>query len=439
MIFRKTAIAALLTTGLAGVSGQAFAHWSSGPFLYNDAGTNPMYLANSNLASGVQNLNGTGSNGPGTFGTSTATGTTYGTYTQTRSTGSAYGWSAGQDSVTWANSHDNKGLAFSLAQTSKVSFRINTLGTGVYSVVQTGSTTGTDLSGNDWTPAFALFKGLATQSSHEGGAGNTTLNANLPGYAWWSPYASANPYSATSDALYESTTGNTYTGTEGTWGAYRSNGDWTAGRDISATAKFGNGTLIGTDQTLGGQNTRMLDYINSETAAAGTHSLTSVEYTLGPGDYSIWVGGNDAGLAAEQMQNYKDLFFAHQNNDATVTAQQTAFSNAASPAILAALTTNNTAQGSHTLTLAEKAAAQAVFDTALAAEPQAVKDAYNAWQTAAAPIKTLDNAIAHLRLGHGFTIQTTVTAVPVPGAVWLFGSAVAGLIGLGRRKHAINT
>ena len=183
MTFRKTTIAALLTTGLAGVSGQAFAHWSSGPFLYNDAGTNPMYLANSNLALGVQNSNGTGANGPGTFGTNTVTGQTYGTYTQTRSTGSAYGWAAGQDPLTWGNSHDNKGLAFSLAQTSKVSFTINTFGAGVFSVVQTGATTGTDLSGDDWRPAFALFKGLATQSSHEGGANNTTLDANQPGYA----------------------------------------------------------------------------------------------------------------------------------------------------------------------------------------------------------------------------------------------------------------
>ncbi len=32
---------------------------------------------------------------------------------------------------------------------------------------------------------------------------------------------------------------------------------------------------------------------------------------------------------------------------------------------------------------------------------------------------------------------SVVSAVPVPGAVWLFGSAVAGLIGYGRRKAAI--
>lgn len=37
-----------------------------------------------------------------------------------------------------------------------------------------------------------------------------------------------------------------------------------------------------------------------------------------------------------------------------------------------------------------------------------------------------------------YAIQTSlsVQAVPVPGAVWLFGSAIAGLIGFGRRKAA---
>jgi hypothetical protein len=32
--------------------------------------------------------------------------------------------------------------------------------------------------------------------------------------------------------------------------------------------------------------------------------------------------------------------------------------------------------------------------------------------------------------------QLVITTVPVPGAVWLFGSAIAGLIGFGRRKSA---
>lgn len=34
------------------------------------------------------------------------------------------------------------------------------------------------------------------------------------------------------------------------------------------------------------------------------------------------------------------------------------------------------------------------------------------------------------------TINLTPSAVPVPAAAWLFGSALAGLLGLSRRKSA---
>ena len=35
----------------------------------------------------------------------------------------------------------------------------------------------------------------------------------------------------------------------------------------------------------------------------------------------------------------------------------------------------------------------------------------------------------------GYTITANLSSVPVPGAVWLFGSAMAGLIGFGKRKR----
>lgn len=35
----------------------------------------------------------------------------------------------------------------------------------------------------------------------------------------------------------------------------------------------------------------------------------------------------------------------------------------------------------------------------------------------------------------GYKMTLTTSPVPVPGAVWLFGSALAGLVGYGRRKH----
>jgi hypothetical protein len=33
--------------------------------------------------------------------------------------------------------------------------------------------------------------------------------------------------------------------------------------------------------------------------------------------------------------------------------------------------------------------------------------------------------------------QLAISSVPVPGAVWLFGSAIAGLVGIGKRKRAV--
>lgn len=373
MRLQKKIIPALLISGsLLVVSDQASAHWSSGPFLYNDAGTNPMNLSNKDLASGVVNF-GAGINALGTFGTNTGTGTSYGNYTQIRSVASDYGWIQGQDNTLWANSHDNKGLAFTLANASLVSFTVTTLGTAT-TAVQTQGTGGaafTTLTGHDWNPAFSIFQGLATQASHEGGVGNTTLKNNLPGYISWSPYASESHYTGGTDITYEATTGNTYNGS-GTWGAYRSNADWTAGRDISPSATFGNGSLIGTDQTLGGQNVRVLHYLDSASSTQNSHTVTwSGE--LGPGDYSIWVGGTNTANALQESLNYQAL-------------------------------ANHIAGGG------------------------------TATDAVGIPLSL---AIANLRGNYGFTIQTSVAAVPLPCAAWLTLSGLAGLLGMQKRKKML--
>ncbi|PPD35656.1 MAG: hypothetical protein CTY19_00980 [Methylomonas sp.] len=51
-------------------------------------------------------------------------------------------------------------------------------------------------------------------------------------------------------------------------------------------------------------------------------------------------------------------------------------------------------------------------------------------------VNTTPGTYSNLRLARNMNIAFNVQAVPVPGAVWLFGSAIAGLIGFGRRKAA---
>jgi len=45
-------------------------------------------------------------------------------------------------------------------------------------------------------------------------------------------------------------------------------------------------------------------------------------------------------------------------------------------------------------------------------------------------------AVAALRLARTASISFSTTAVPAPAAVWLFGSALAGMGIIGRRKQA---
>lgn len=415
MKFQKNTIALLLGSSMAAISGQAAAHWSSGPFLYNDAGTNPMHLAAAEL-------------------TNPATGTTFGTYEQTRAGGTSYGWIQAADPALWGNSHDNSGLAFTLSQTSKVTFTINTLGTATQ-VTPTGTSSYTDISGIDWTPAFSIFKGLAAQSSHEGAAANNTgLAANTPGNVEWGPYGSSQPYTAATDATYEATTGNTYTG-NGTWGNFRSTASWVSGRDISATAKFKDGTLIGTDPTLGGNNTSLLEYVDHIMGADGSHTVTGT-FTLGPGDYSIWIGGTSLADAVAQQNNYQGLYNANLADGVAYSDAALAYNthlSTASPELQAAQAAYNAAMASHTNTQADRDAATDALQAELDKDSTA-QSLRNTMLTAGADIIHYTDAIAHLRAKEGYTIQTTVSAVPVPGAVWLFGSAIAGLAGIGRRK-----
>jgi hypothetical protein len=50
-------------------------------------------------------------------------------------------------------------------------------------------------------------------------------------------------------------------------------------------------------------------------------------------------------------------------------------------------------------------------------------------------VSTTPGTYSNLRLARNMNIAFNVQAVPVPGAVWLFGSALAGLVGLRRRQQ----
>lgn len=50
-----------------------------------------------------------------------------------------------------------------------------------------------------------------------------------------------------------------------------------------------------------------------------------------------------------------------------------------------------------------------------------------------------DGTFAGANLAYTTTISAAASPVPVPGAVWLFGSAMAGLIGFGKRKSTTCT
>ena len=57
-------------------------------------------------------------------------------------------------------------------------------------------------------------------------------------------------------------------------------------------------------------------------------------------------------------------------------------------------------------------------------------------QTGASWIRTSDGGIWEPRLLPSGDLAFELNAVPIPAAVWLFGSGLIGLIGIARRKKA---
>jgi len=250
------------------------------------------------------------------------------------------GYVAGLDPTTWANSHDQRFLYFNLAQTMTVDFTIN----------GTANTNGADI----LNPGYSIFQGVFLNSVHDGAVNPVAdgtpgavaaYNANQTGMATWSPFA------AVVNGAYPG-------GTTEHWGQYRSNTDITMANDgVAAKPATSNAAIPPTAFTL--------HYLNL-TGAADPNGLNpnsiSGHYTLGPGIYSLVVGGNNQSDLDAYLGIIKDL--------------------------------NGTIPPSN--------------------DPNAP---YN---------------IA--RLARNFTVDFAVAPVPIPAAVYLFGSGLVGIVAFARRR-----
>ena len=225
---------------------------------------------------------------------------------QDRTVSSNAGWVAGLNATTGANSHDNRFLYFNLAQAQTIDFTI----------------TGTNTNGNGvLNPGFSIFSGLAPNLSHDGSyyAGQST-------FASWSSFASNNAnIIANGGALTDR------------WGAYHTNANFTMANDSAQVS-----TLVYSG----------LSRNNS------TGNVITGHYQLGPGVYSLIVGGANATDLAAYLSD--------------------------------AIASNSAG-----------------------------------------------TAYANDRLARSFNIAFNVTPVPLPAAVWLFGSGLAGVIAFARRRMSV--
>ena len=168
------------------------------------------------------------------------TGSLYGI--QDRTVSSNAGYVAALDATTWSNSHDNRFMYFNLAGTATVDFDI----------------TATNTNGNGLlNPGYSIFSGFAPNLSHDG-----SPYSGQPPFATWSPFAGAPAGSSSSSSK---------------WGEYRSNANFTMANDSAQVSTLTYTGLSGSTET-------------------GT--TLHGHYTLGPGVYSLIVGGaNTTALA----------------------------------------------------------------------------------------------------------------------------------------------
>ena len=239
---------------------------------------------------------------------------------QDRNVRSNAGWVAGLDATTGGDTHNTRFMYFNLVEAQTINF----------TVTATANTNGATL----LNPGYSIFSGAVPNVSHDGGyyPGKTT-------FASWSPFAADN-----ANILAQPDNG----GIGERWGDFRANGDVTMRAD-SAT----NTPIVSTMVYTG------LFGVNSN------GNTISGQYQLGPGLYSLVVGGT----------NMTDLAALLSHAEAT--------------------------NGDYTT-------------------PSGALTGYN-----------------NARLARNFNIQFNVAPVPLPAAVWLFGSGLVGVIAFARRRRSV--
>ncbi len=369
--------------GLALASGQAMAHVGYGSALYLGAGVYDPLTGNTN-----------------------ATAAYGGNANFTSTVSSNGGYLAGLNPDTLGNTHDIRFRYFILDQASNVSFTIN--GGNNSQVSGNANPTLNGLTASRLNPGFSLYTGVLPASSHEGvgDIANVAADTNVANYlstandfASWSPFTGVNGIRG---GLAAGATGNN----PGLWGVFDTNGSITTGNNGAYPAS---GVWPTTNNGGVSGDTHGANYLGG----LDTPKIASIAWT--------GIAGADAAVGGftNSSGGTTDILGADGVVDNQVSWSGTL------------------AAGVYTLAIggANLSDYNQFYSDIIAggAIQQASK---NATATTAAITGTaIADAYAADRLARNLSITGfSVTAVPVPGAVWMFLTGAFGLLGLNRRK-----
>jgi hypothetical protein len=163
-----------------------------------------------------------------------------------------YGWADAADGIL-GDSHSGRAFRFHLDNTAFVGLNVSANATA----------TGTSLGGLN--PAFSIYSGLAALAPFSGSQTNSDHDGSLASLAWRTLWVQQNLNPLATDEAP----------TDGNWNAL---GNWSIG---------GDGDLPGDASQLSS-----FIYQGSAAATAGANTVFG-SFLLGPGDYTILIGGND--------------------------------------------------------------------------------------------------------------------------------------------------